>query len=64
MKHLRTIVEAKLATERWGASQASRARAEIDPRSMLLVLQSLVEQGRTDEARARYAEYKAEMGAA
>lgn len=63
-KPFHTIVNEQLAQQRWEASQASRAQAEVDPRSMLLVLQTLIADGRTSEAKARYAEYKAETGAA
>lgn len=55
-----TPVLAQLEAQRWQASQAAREQPEIDPRSMLYVLERLIADGQMDEAKRRYAEYKAE----
>lgn len=61
MTNLRKANDEQQERQRWQASQTAREQPTIDPRSMLYVLQALIEAGEVDEARARYAAYKAEQ---
>lgn len=62
MADIRKNIEAQMESQRWQASHAAREQSTIDPRSLLYTLQVLIAAGREDEARARYAAYKAEEG--
>lgn len=61
MKPFHLIVDNQLAQQRWQANEARREQPEVDPRSMLLVLENLIAEGRMEEAKAR-ARYQAERG--
>ena len=52
-------IEAAHEAERWEASQASRDVAQLDPRSVLLVVEAKLAEGRIEEAKAIVAQWKA-----
>jgi hypothetical protein len=52
---------AALEAQRFQAQQASRDVAELDPRSVLLVVEAKLEAGLIDEAKAIVAEYRASL---
>ena len=46
------------ATQRFIADQASREQAELDPRCLLIAIQVKIAEGRMDEARQMYLDWK------
>lgn len=52
-------IEAAHEAQRFTADQASRETAQLDPRSVLLVVEAKLLAGRIDEAKAIVAEWKA-----
>ena len=59
MKRLRTTGDAQLEAQREIASQASREQPALDPRSVLIALQVLIEAGKIAEAKAMRQAFKA-----
>jgi hypothetical protein len=59
MKQLRTAGDTQLEAQRAQASQASREQPALDPRTVLIAIEVLIEAGRIAEAKAMRAAYKA-----
>ena len=57
--HTITTITDKLAADRWNAEQAARDVAELDVRSVLLVVEAKLAAGLVDEAKAIVTQWKA-----
>ena len=51
-------IEATHEAERFTASQAAREVAQLDPRSVLVAIQVKLDEGRYDEAKQMYLDWK------
>jgi hypothetical protein len=59
MKQLRTAGDTQLEAQRAQALEASREQPSLDPRTVLIALQVLIEAGRIAEAKAMCQAFKA-----
>ena len=55
---LRSTGDAQQEAQRFNAAQAGRESAQLDPRSVLLVVKAKIAAGRIDEAKAIVAAYR------
>jgi len=51
-------IEETLEAQRFTASQASREASQLDPRSVLIAIQVKLSEGRYEEAKQMYLDYK------
>jgi len=59
MTNLRKANDQQQEAQRWEASQASREQAQLDPRSVLIAIEVKLSEGRYDEAKQLYLDWKA-----
>jgi len=58
MTNLRKANDQQQEAQRFSADQAAREQAQLDPRSVLIAIQVKLSEGRIDEARQLYLDWK------